>query len=207
MKIALLLFAQLLFTPYCFSEVKAFYNDNNKVEISWTNPSHMNVDYFIIERSKNGNSFKEILKVDGSENNGSLIEYFEIDNKPLNKKGYYRIKQVDVDGKTYFSEMVAATNINYIKPLVNLFINPKNKKKLKDYDEKNVLVVLLDFEGNEYISKVNLVVENRQLVVTYSNIKLLTGDYLISATSDDRIYGKKIIVKGNYSNTFYSHNR
>jgi len=206
MKTLLLFSIQILFISTSFSEVKAIYN-YDKVEISWSNPAHINVDYFVIERSKNGKTFKEVLKVDGAKNNGSSIEYYEIDNKPLRKKAYYRIREVALNGQIYYSEMVAATNINYVQPLIGLFVNPLNNNKLKNYDQRDILVVLIDNMGEEYIAKINLVEENKNLVVNTSNINLPTGEYLISATSDDKIYGKKIIVKGNNATPVYTQNR
>ncbi|PJB15502.1 MAG: hypothetical protein CO118_03350 [Flavobacteriales bacterium CG_4_9_14_3_um_filter_32_8] len=198
MKTIVLLFSQLMFISSSFSEVKAVYN-NDKVEISWTNPTGIQVNYFVIERSKNGKNFENILQVKGSQNENKLIEYYEVDNKPLHKKAYYRIRQIDVNGKNYYSEMVMVTNINYVNPMFSLFIKPQNNRKLKNYNEHGILVVLLDNNGNEFISKIDVIKENRQLIVTNSNVNLPTGDYIITATSDDIIYGKKIMVKGNNS--------
>ncbi|OFY89868.1 MAG: hypothetical protein A3K10_15330 [Bacteroidetes bacterium RIFCSPLOWO2_12_FULL_31_6] len=210
MKTILLLFTQLMFISASFSEVRAVYK-NDKVEISWTNPTDIQIAYFVVERSKNGKNFKTIIQVEGSKKENSLIEYYEIDNNPLHQKAYYRIRQIDVNGKSYYSEMVVAMNVNYVNPLLSLFSNSqKNPKysRLKNYNENNILVVLLDNNGNEYISKINLVSENKRLVVTYSNVNLPTGDYLISATSDDAIYGKKIMVKGiNFIQTSCTRNK
>lgn len=207
MKTILLLFTQLTFISASFSEVRAVYN-HDKVEISWTNPASIKIAYFVVERSKNGKKFKAIIQVEGSKKENNLIEYYEIDNNPLRQKAYYRIRQIDMNGKSYYSEMVMATNVNYVNPLVSLFSNSQKNRKLKNYSEENILVVLLDNNGEEYIAKINLVEENRQLIVTNSNVNLPTGDYIITATSDDAIYGKKISVKGNYSiSTVYTQNK
>ncbi len=207
MKTTLLLFTQLLFISYSFAEVRAVYKDD-RVVISWTNPTNIKIDYFVIERSKNGKKFKELIKVEGFNSNSGLTEYYEIDNNPFNKKAYYRIRQVGINGNIYYSEMVIATNIKYVKPLYGLFSNSKDNYKLKKYTGNNILVVLIDTKGKQYIAKVNMVVENRHLVVTQSNVVLPTGDYLISATSDDVIYGERLIVKGiNSRPSFYSQNR
>ncbi len=207
MKTILLLFTQLMFISTTFSEVRAVYN-NDKVEISWTNPTSITVAYFVVERSKNGKNFKAIIQVEGSKKENSLIEYYEVDNKPLHQKAYYRIRQIDVNGKNYYSEMVVATNVNYINPLFSLFSKPQKNRELKNYSENNIIVVLINNNGDEYISKINVVAENKQLVVTGSNINLPTGGYLVTATSDDAIYGKKIIVKGiNSNSTSCIHNK
>ena len=62
MKIILSLLIQLIFISSLFSKVEAVYI-NNKVQISWNNPKHIEVNYFVLERSKNGIKFKEIQKI------------------------------------------------------------------------------------------------------------------------------------------------
>ena len=205
MKTLTLLLTYFFLANSLFSEVNAVYNDD-KVEISWSNPLHIKVDYFVIERSKDGRYFKEILNVNASENNGSSIEYFEIDYNPFNKKAYYRIKQVDINGKNYYSNMVVAQNLNNVKPLFNVFSNNRNTKGLKDYKEKDILVVITNAHKEEFIARLDVVKQGKELVVTYANVKLPTGIYLVTATSDDRIYGRKININGNHSSSVYSLN-
>lgn len=206
MKIILLLCTQLIFISSSFSEVKAIYN-NDKVEISWSNPAHMNVDYFIIERSKNGKHFKEIMKVETGSGNCSAVEYFEIDYSPLNIKAFYRIKHVDVSGNSYYSNIVYAQNFNRGKALFGLFSLSRKNAALKDYYGKDILVVLIDASQQEFIARVNVLVEKRELIVTYVDVKLLAGEYLIAATSDNKICGKKINVIENYSTSAYTPSR
>ena len=205
MKTASILIAlQFLFISSISAEVKANYNDN-RVEISWDNPNHVQIAYFVIERSKNGRYFKEILKVEATKSDNGSVEYYEVDYKPFNKKAYYRIKQVDVDGNRYYSNVILAKNTNNVKPLFGLF-SSTNNKNLKNYNEKDLLVVLVDVHQNEFIAKVDVIKEGKQLIATHANITLPTGEYLITATSDDKLYGKKIQVNGNYSKPVYTQN-
>ena len=203
MKTILLLIVQLFLISSLFSEVTAVYN-NDKVEISWNNPLHIKVDYFVIERSKTGKKFKAIQKINTKENVGHSIEYFEIDYKPFNVKAFYRIKQVDIDGNSYYSKIVYAENFNNIKPIVSLFSFSKKNTEVKNYKGKDILVVLVNANQEEFIARVDVLEERKELIVTYANVRLPTGIYLVTGTSDDTIYGKKINVMGNYSSTAYS---
>ncbi|PCJ22961.1 MAG: hypothetical protein COA97_12585 [Flavobacteriales bacterium] len=197
MKTSLLLITQLFFISSLFSEVRAIYNDD-KVEISWTNPLYIEVDYFVIERSKNGKNFKKIMKIDGSKSNKINIEYYEIDYNPFNKKAYYRIRQVHVNGRVNYSNIVVAEKNKNVKSIFGLFSKSKKNKHLKGYSENDVLVVLIDAKQSEYIAVINVKEENKELIITYSNVYLPTGVYLIIATSDDVIYGNKINVASIY---------
>lgn len=203
MKTILLLCTQLIFISSSFSQVEAVYIDD-KVQISWNNPKHIEVDYFVIERSKNGMKFKEILKIDAINNNGNTIEYHEIDYNKLRKKAYYRIKQIDIDGYKYYSNAAVVSNSNIIKPLFNLFSLSKKNRLLKNYAGNNILVILLNNKQEKFVSRVNLLLENKRLITTYSSDFLPTGDYIVTGTSDDIIYGKKIYVNGSHTRPVYT---
>ena len=110
MTITLLLLAQLFFPTFLFSEVIAIYNDGN-VEISWSTPEQIQVDYYVIERSRNGRKYKVIRKVDVPKNNSGSIDYYEIDSHPLKKKAFYRIRQVDRNGTRHYSNTVLVHNM------------------------------------------------------------------------------------------------
>ncbi len=206
MKTLSFLFIQLFFIQIVFSQVKAVYLEN-KVGISWANPLHIDVDYFVIEKSKTGKYFKEIIKVDGSKNLNTSIAYYEIDHNPFRKKGYYRIKQVDINNKYYYSNVVLANNLNNVKPIFDLFKKRNNIQGLKNYVGKDILVVLQNSEQEEFIAKIDVAEEGNKLITTYVNVRLQAGLYLVTSTSDSKIYGKKIDVNGSYTNSAHTLSR
>lgn len=109
MKTTLLFLTPIFFINVLFAEIK---NEDKKniVEISWNTPKHIEVAYFVIEKSKNGRYYKEILKVNAPEKHNKSIKYSEIDANPYNKKTFYRIKQVAVNGREYYSNTVIVEN-------------------------------------------------------------------------------------------------
>ncbi len=203
MKIFTLLLIQLFLINSLFSEVKATYN-HKVVGISWANPLHIDVDYFVIEKSKTGKKFKEILKVEGSSNLNTSIAYYEIDNTPFSKKGYYRIKQVDITGQVFYSNVALAKNAENVMPIFNLFSSSKSKQGLKNYKGTDILVVLQNSKQEEFIARIDVIEEGNKLITTSVNVKLRAGNYLVTSTSDDRIYGKNIDVNGSYTNSAYT---
>jgi hypothetical protein len=72
---------------------------SDRVELEWVTASEVNNDYFVIERSQDGEHFEEILRHSGSGNSTTAITYTDIDNSPHKGINYYRLKQVDYDGK------------------------------------------------------------------------------------------------------------
>lgn len=75
--------------------------------LSFATALEQNNDYFSIERSADGLRFSEIGRVQGAGNSLQTREYSYTDNTPLRGINYYRLKQVDYDGKYTFSPVVS----------------------------------------------------------------------------------------------------
>lgn len=78
-----------------------------QVNCTWETVSEINNDYFIVERSKDGRAFEEIGTVDGAGNSNNSIKYFFTDKSPIEGISYYRLRQIDFDGTTDVSDIVA----------------------------------------------------------------------------------------------------
>jgi hypothetical protein len=85
------------------------------VKLDWTTASEVNNDRFDIERSADGRSFEKIGEVDGAGNSMTMKTY-TFDDKGaaslLNNgiKLYYRLRQVDFDGKSSHSGSIAVSS-------------------------------------------------------------------------------------------------
>jgi len=90
--------------------------------ISWATSAENNADKFVIEYSTDGKRFVNIGEVNASNNaQGSTYSFRHV--KPGTGTAYYRIRQVDNDGKiTYSKVMLLLFRAGIIKPV--LFPNP-----------------------------------------------------------------------------------
>lgn len=70
-----------------------------KALLNWTTAMEQNNDYFAIERSIDGRSFTIVAQVDAVGNSSETQYYSYLDAQPKPGNNYYRITQVDVDGK------------------------------------------------------------------------------------------------------------
>ncbi len=77
-----------------------------KVILSWTTGSELNNDFFAVERSLDGLVYEHLGQVAGSGTSLLQQNYQFADEKPLSGKGYYRIRQVDLDGAFDFSSVL-----------------------------------------------------------------------------------------------------
>jgi hypothetical protein len=70
----------------------------NKVDITWTTASELNNNFFVIEYSVDAQNWDVLAQVAGSGNSTNVLNY-EYQHFTKNSY-YYRLKQVDFDGKT-----------------------------------------------------------------------------------------------------------
>ncbi len=135
----------LVTLPVKFISVTGYLKPDNTIEISWEAITDANHDYFIIEKSADGNSFYEM---------GRLIHlpFSFIDRYPFAGNNYYRIKSVDKNGEFIYSKII---NVIY-KPLVwtvTLYPNPvKNELNLqmKNLMADHMTIIVTDIQGRIY---------------------------------------------------------
>jgi hypothetical protein len=120
-------------------ELLSFYTEckDEGVLIKWITASETNNDYFIIEKYQEYNTWKKIAKIEGAGSSNSNIEYNFLDKNAFQNGTYYRIKQVDYDGKSETFSPVFA-NCNYrINNNINVYPNPFSDEITIDFNNQN----------------------------------------------------------------------
>jgi hypothetical protein len=175
--------------------------NDNKVDLKWETITETDNAYFTIEKSADGKTFTKLIDVPGAGNSTSYREYAEVDYQPYLGTSYYRLKQTDKNGKfTYFNMVPVNFNsknniIVFPNPLYNTASGLPLNVKVTGYQNQEVVVVLRDIEGREFLSKVLMTEDNNQLFVVDETKSLMPGAYIITATSNDKIYNYKLIVR------------
>lgn len=95
------------------------------IYLKWETESETDNEYFSIERGENKNTFKEIAKVKSPGNSNSPLEYEYLDSPPSIGSWFYRIKQVDIDGKYSYFPIVHGI-YEFESELNNPYPNPTN---------------------------------------------------------------------------------
>ena len=73
--------------------------------VEWETATELNNDYMAVERSADGRRFDEIGRVPGAGNSNTPLRYDLLDEQPLPGRSYYRLRQVDFDGTTSYSDV------------------------------------------------------------------------------------------------------
>jgi len=109
--------------PVQFTALKARKN-GDKVNLDWGTVTEQNSSHFIVQRAANGTEFNtEIARVQAAGNSNAQLNYRSDDINPLKGWNYYRIKQVDLDGKFMYSN-TASVNFAKDNSLMVLYPNP-----------------------------------------------------------------------------------
>jgi hypothetical protein len=165
--------------------------NNNYVNLSWQTGMEQNNDHFEVERSVNSMKFETILTVKSLGNSSIPQSYSTRDDVPIKGINYYRLKQVDMDGKTTYSGVqkvkfgVEVAPLIYPNPVSNLFTAVSGNELIRE-------IVIYNVEG----SAVQFVMGNSTDEDMKVNVSLLsTGVYFLKVKTDSRIYQFKLIKK------------
>jgi hypothetical protein len=169
--------------------------------LNWSTASETNNDYFTIQRTADGNKFEDIAKVGGAGNSSFVINYSAIDNTPLEGKSYYRLKQTDFNGHYSTSALIPFDFESSLAFSFDFYPNPKTiddniNVLISEKENSEVLVVVYDVNGKESFSKVLITEINGKNVYAIDNsAQLSPGIYIITATSQQKVYSKRLIVQ------------
>lgn len=104
--------------PVSFAAVKA-YTASDGIDILFSTAEEINNDHFIVERSEDGHTFDALATIESKSSSEKILHYEYKDTMPIFGINYYRIKQVDYDGKYSYSQVVKS-HFNTSRP--DLFI-------------------------------------------------------------------------------------
>ena len=79
---------------------------NNQVQLDWATAGETNSDHFEVEHSRDGLDWVGIGRIEAAGNSGTMQNYSFVDAAPYSGLCYYRLKQVDIDGRAVISKTV-----------------------------------------------------------------------------------------------------
>ncbi len=158
--------------------------------LSWTTATELNNTGFELQRSADGVNFSALVFVPSKADNGnsnSNLSYSYVDKKSL-ATGYYRLKQIDKDGKSSLSAIVLlkGNKANGIE-LTSIYPNPAINNLnivLASSKTTNVSLLISDLSGKTILMQQASVIDGDNAVKI--NVSLLAkGTYTIKAISND----------------------
>ncbi len=98
--------------------------DDKCVHVNWSTLSEINNEYFEIERSSDLLLWNIIAHIKGVNNSNQLVKYECSDVSPVVGISYYRLKQVDFDGKSSYSKVLSLKIEEIEHNIIEVYPNP-----------------------------------------------------------------------------------
>ncbi|MEQ8520688.1 MAG: T9SS type A sorting domain-containing protein [Vicingaceae bacterium] len=165
------------------------------VHLTWKTASELNNDFFNVQRSSNVETWIGIGKVKGNGNSQQLVNYEFTDTRPLTGTSYYRLAQVDFDGKRELFGPVAVnmsttSDAALIKPSL---VNSEFVINTSLLSEGSAEVLIMNTSGQEVFSKQIQVIPDVNEVVQLDGY-FPAGVYIVLVKHGAGIESQKIYV-------------
>ncbi|GDX51467.1 hypothetical protein LBMAG27_05140 [Bacteroidota bacterium] len=175
--------------PITLTSFIAGYSDNNTNTIlTWETSAEIKCNFYEIEMatdiaSDGGLMFSKIGEIKGNGTSGHSHTYSFIDNE-LNKTGirYYRLKEVDFDGRINYSDIVSLVFNKGVVSVSSLYPNPTNgllNYNLISTEEQELKISISNIYGQEIYNEEQMLLKGSNKLEV--NIKPLSqGIYYIN---------------------------
>lgn len=169
----------------------------NNALLNWSVANEATNHHYEILRSSDGVNYTTIGTVNKSTTGSTTYNYTDIGVNSLNAAiVYYRIRQVDVDGKSTYSDIRYITIDKKPSDIITIFPNPVTEGfyisiPFKNRDNSIVKLKLINASGQFIGSKE---ITTTQASNYYFNIKdkaLASGDYYLEIIYEEKIIGTK----------------
>lgn len=184
-----------------FNSFEAHFDDKQQnVQLNWEKQNGEEIAIYIIEKSIDKSDWQELATIYGAKHNDQSIDYFQTDNQPIAGLSYYRLKQINNEGKESFSNIVPVKSL-FSEEKVNLFPLAESDQKVINLSFENIkkegqlLVVLRDIKGQEYYSKILMNVQADTVIAIPIESYIPKGDYLVIASSEDQMYSQNVRIQ------------
>ena len=174
--------------------------DNKKIKLEWATGSEKNSGNFVTERSENGATFEKIATVKAAGNSTTSLYYSTYDKNPLLGNAYYRLKQIDIDGKYIYSDMISlAVHVSSSTTKCKFKVRPNPCPRqcnisVTDCDDQDIAVAMVDALGNEVYSKIPITGNGNSFSLDANN-NLAPGVYIVMGSSKNQSFNQKIVVQ------------
>lgn len=190
--------------PVLLTSFTANVEKNTNVILKWQTANEQNSDFFLIERSQDGQTFKAIDRVAAAGNSALPRNYTFTDKNPKvggQSKIVYRLKQVDIDQNYFYSEIVSV-KLKTSKISMDALAPNVVRKSESTYVRVTVPsatlfhIILTDATGKKVFSKTYNAQEGyNNIAIPASAYNKGTGTYFINVQGGDFSQTERLIVQ------------
>lgn len=171
--------------PVELSKFELERNSDNQIELAWQTELEINSDYFEIQRRLDDDTeYKSIGQVSSAGNSDWVNNYEFTDRDFINADNlYYRLKQVDFDGKFQYSKTISTKNTRTTNDF-KIYPNPASKDDLLNFEsfnpnDEDLEIEIFNLSGRKVVSQ-------KTAGNTISITSLEAGVYFVTVRSKNR---------------------
>lgn len=176
-------------------EAKPRYDD---ILVLWSTATEEQTDYFIVQRSADGIQYEDIDRVTahgGASNNYSFTDAGAM-LKPGIKKWFYRVKYVDIDGKSAISKIVAVS-LNKLFTRLRVMPNPVADElnlRIEAGKDHEAMIRVVNMEGKVVLQrKFDLYRGRNDLSAGVSGLS--NGIYLVNVVTEGSMLTERFLIR------------
>ncbi|PTX22859.1 hypothetical protein C8N40_101687 [Pontibacter mucosus] len=170
------------------------------INLEWETASEINNSHFEVERSADGSAFEKLGSVAGHGNSVATIEYSYLDKHPNPGTNYYRLRQVDFDGKYEYSNVVAVTapettQALQVQIVPNPCLNGDCQLRISTATAgQPVRVQLKDLSGRVVFEQ-SMQHDGEPLQLTQAQLQRLRGVFILSALAGQEVVRQRVVLE------------
>lgn len=167
---------------------------SEKVKVKWTTATEINNDKFIIERSVSGEDYEFVAEVKGAGNSKEINKYEIIDANPLKGTSYYRLTQVDYDGRSEtFAPVAVKMDAKSMEVIAKSAEQGTINLNVFSPNAGEGTLVIRDLSGRTIVSEKIILTEGYQNFNINSH-NLQGGIHLIQLVNGSEVVVKKLVL-------------
>lgn len=171
--------------------------NSNEALLKWTTLSEKENAYFEIYRSLNGTDFERVGTTVPGNGTSGLTNHYQFTDNITGLKGiiYYRLKDVDFDGRGNFSKIISLRGDDSMNT-INVYPNPFSdniKVTINNNREQTGTIRLMSIAGQVVATRQLMLQRGQNIVVLSALDKLPKGLYVVEFVSEETKVVEKIL--------------
>lgn len=172
---------------------------DDAIQLTWSTSTEINNAGFEIERSTDGELFRNIGYQEGSGNSNVSQKYTYEDNTMTGARIiYYRLKQIDYNGAYTYSEIISVDRSVIQNEVGDILPNPSlgGEVSLPVYPKSDGTwkTDILDASGR-LISASSHLISRHSTAINIDTSNLPVGTYFVKVTNEESVHFKKLVIQ------------
>jgi hypothetical protein len=172
---------------------------DNRSSLQWQSEQELNFSHYELERSATGNDFAAITTINGRGGSGSQqYQYNDYGAGGYSGTLYYRLKMVDKNGKTAYSNIVVLKNGDGSGKGIVLTPNPSNGERLSvqvsAVNNGNVRIRIFESTGKLALQQAERVSAGINNISIQNAAQLQPGVYMVQVTEGNNVYSSRLVI-------------